>query len=81
MYVRSRRAGERVMETLRRLYARLRLRVNEAQSAVARPWNRKFLGYSLWLKGDLEGLSTSGVNNVLTAAREHTVRRREGRSS
>jgi len=49
VYVRSRRAGEDVMETLRRLYARLRLRVNEAKSAVARPWNRKFLGYSFWV--------------------------------
>lgn len=49
VYVRSKRAGERVMETLRRLYARLRLRVNEAKSAVARPWDRKFLGYSFWV--------------------------------
>jgi group II intron reverse transcriptase/maturase len=49
VYVRSRRAGERVMETLRRLYAGLRLRVNEAKSAVARPWDRKFLGYSFWV--------------------------------
>ena len=49
VYVRSKRAGEDVMETLRRLYARLRLRVNEAKSAVARPWNRKFLGYSFWV--------------------------------
>ncbi len=37
------------METLRRLYARLRLRINEAKSAVARPWDRKFLGYSFWV--------------------------------
>jgi RNA-directed DNA polymerase len=36
IYVRSKRAGERVMETMRRLYARLKLRVNEAKSAVAR---------------------------------------------
>jgi RNA-directed DNA polymerase len=49
VYVRSRRAGERVMETLRRLYANLRLRVNESKSAVARPWGRKFLGYSFWV--------------------------------
>ena len=49
VYVRSRRAGERVMAALRRLYARLRLRVNEAKSAVARPWSRKFLGYSFWV--------------------------------
>ena len=48
VYVRSRRAGERVMGLLRRLYAGLHLRVNEAKSAVDRPQNRKLLGYSLW---------------------------------
>jgi len=48
VYVRSRRAGEDVMKTLRRLYGRLRLRINEAKSAVARPQDRKFLGYSFW---------------------------------
>jgi group II intron reverse transcriptase/maturase len=49
VYVRSRRAGEDVMKTLRRLYGRLRLRINETKSAVARPWDRKFLGYSFWV--------------------------------
>jgi len=49
VYVQSRRAGEDVMKTLRRLYAGLRLRINEAKSAVARPWDRKFLGYSFWV--------------------------------
>lgn len=49
VYVRSKRAGERVMEALRRLFAKLRLRVNESKSAVARPWDRKFLGYSFWV--------------------------------
>lgn len=49
VYVRSRRAGERVMALLRRLYARLRLRVNETKSAVASVFGRKFLGYSLWV--------------------------------
>ena len=48
VYVRSKRAGERVMEGLRRLFAKLRLRVNESKSAVARPQDRKFLGYSFW---------------------------------
>ena len=47
-YVRSRRAGERVMASLRRFVSeRLKLTVNEAKSAVAKPWERKFLGYSL----------------------------------
>jgi len=49
VYVRSRRAGERVMGLLRRLYAGLRLRVNEAKSAVDLAWNRKLLGYSFWV--------------------------------
>jgi RNA-directed DNA polymerase len=49
VYVRSRRAGERVMGLLRRLYAKLRLRVNEAKSAVDLAWNRKLLGYSFWV--------------------------------
>jgi RNA-directed DNA polymerase len=49
VYVRSERAGKDAMQTLRRLYTRLRLRVNEAKSAVARPWHRKFLGYSFWV--------------------------------
>jgi group II intron reverse transcriptase/maturase len=49
VYVKSKRAGERAMQTLRRLYGRLRLRINEAKSAVGRPWDRKFLGYSFWV--------------------------------
>jgi group II intron reverse transcriptase/maturase len=48
VYVRSRRAGERVMELLRRLVTRLRLRVNEAKSAVDLARNRKLLGYTFW---------------------------------
>jgi group II intron reverse transcriptase/maturase len=49
VYVRSKRAGERVLEHLRGLYAKLRLRINEDKSAVARAWDRKFLGYSFWV--------------------------------
>jgi group II intron reverse transcriptase/maturase len=48
VYVRSRRAGERVKRTLVRLYAGLRLQINEAKSAVAHPQERQFLGYSIW---------------------------------
>jgi group II intron reverse transcriptase/maturase len=49
VYVRSKRAGERVMAYLRRQYAGLRLRVNETKSAVTRVWNRKFLGFTFWV--------------------------------
>ena len=52
VYVGSKRAGEDAMQTLRELYARLRLRINEAKSAVARPQDRKFLGYSFWYSRD-----------------------------
>ena len=48
VYVRSRRAGERVLEGLRKLYNRLHLKVNEAKTAVANATGRKFLGYALW---------------------------------
>src|SRR5246127_4610203 len=47
IYVRSQRAGQRVMTNVTRfLMRRLKLRVNEAKSAVARPVERKFLGFS-----------------------------------
>ena len=47
VYVRSRSAGERVLKSLTTfLERRLRLKVNAEKSAVARPWERKFLGYS-----------------------------------
>ena len=49
VYVRSKRAGERVMRLLRRLYERLRLQVNESKSAVDLARNRKLLGYSFWV--------------------------------
>ena len=48
VYVRSRKAGARVMALLRRCYAKLQLKVNEAKSAVASVTGRKFLGYSFW---------------------------------
>ena len=48
IYVRSRRAGERVLDSVERfLTKRLRLKVNREKSAVDRPWNRKFLGYTV----------------------------------
>jgi group II intron reverse transcriptase/maturase len=49
VYVRSKRAGERVMGLLRRLYTRLKLRINEAKSAIDLATNRKLLGYSFWI--------------------------------
>lgn len=52
LYVGSRRAGERVLDSIEKfLNRRLRLQVNREKSAVDRPWKRKFLGYSMtWHK-------------------------------
>lgn len=49
VYCGSARAARDAMVTLKRLYGQLRLRVNEAKSAVARAWERKFLGFSFWV--------------------------------
>src|SRR2546427_4224228 len=47
IYVKSKRSGERVMASITDfLTRRLKLRVNGEKSAVARPWERKFLGFS-----------------------------------
>ena len=48
VYVRSRRAGERVMGFLRSLYGQLRLQINASKSAVASAFGRNFLGYAFW---------------------------------
>src|SRR5207248_6218220 len=47
VYVRSERAGQRVMESVKRFISeKLKLKVNESKSAVAKPQERKFLGFS-----------------------------------
>jgi RNA-directed DNA polymerase len=53
IYVRSERAGKRVMESITRfIAAKLKLRVNSEKSAVAEPWARKFLGFSFTRFGE-----------------------------
>jgi RNA-directed DNA polymerase len=82
IYVRSKRAGERVLASLRKLYARLRLRVNEAKSAVAFVRERQFLGMSFW---DAPGkvvrrrLAPKALTKLKDRVRELT-RRNAGRS-
>ena len=81
VYVRSRRAGERVMEALRGLYAKLRLKVNESKSAVARWRDRTFLGYSFWkAKGEVKlKVAPKALEKMKQRVREIT-RRCGGRS-
>jgi RNA-directed DNA polymerase len=60
VYVRSQAAGARVMESLESFLAkRLRLKINREKSAVARPWERKFLGYTFTMRG--AGLKVSNL--------------------
>jgi len=82
VYVRSRKAGERVLEGLRRLYARLRLKVNEAKTAVARAFGRKFLGYCLWRSagGEVRRAVAGKAIDTYKARIRRITRRNCGRS-
>jgi len=82
VYVRSKAAGERVLTGLRRLFADLRLRVNEAKSAVAPATERQFLGFSFWVAKDgsvKRRIAPKAVDRLKTRVRELT-RRNGGRS-
>lgn len=49
IYVKSQRAGQRVMASVRGfIEEKLKLKINTAKSEVARPWERKFLGFSFY---------------------------------
>ena len=82
LYVGSRRAGERVMAYLRKLYTGLRLQINEAKSAVASAFGRKFLGYELWVAKGKEvkcAAARKALDNFKARIRQLT-RRSGGRS-
>ena len=82
VYVRSRKAGERVLAGMRRLYERLRLQDNEAKTAVASALGRKFLGYDLWVgaKGEVKrGVAAKAMDTYKQRIRQIT-RRSGGRS-
>jgi len=83
IYVRSQRAGERLLASLTRFLAeRLKLKVNETKSAVAPPWRRKFLGYSLtWHKAPRRRIAPQSrerlvrkIRAVLRGARGRSLR-------
>jgi len=81
VYVRSRRAGQRVMTLLKRLYEKLHLSVNESKSAVASAFGRKFLGYAFWAspKGVKRAVAIKARKQFKQRIRELT-RRSGGRS-
>jgi group II intron reverse transcriptase/maturase len=82
VYVRSRRAGERVMRLLERLYVKLRLRINKSKSAVAFIKGRKFLGYTFWFapNGVVKRAVASKPLSEMKARVRQITRRTAGRS-
>lgn len=82
VYVGSIKAGERVMGYLRKLYTGLKLQINEAKSAVASVFGRKFLGYALWVAKGKEvkcKVADKPLQNFKARIRQFT-RRSGGRS-
>jgi RNA-directed DNA polymerase len=77
VYVGSVKAGERVMALLRKLYAGLKLQINEAKSAVGSALGRKFLGYALWVAKGKEvkcAVAHKALDNFKTRIRQLTRR-------
>jgi RNA-directed DNA polymerase len=81
IYVKSKAAGERVMESITRfLMKRLRLRVNRDKSAVDRPWKRDFLGYTMtWHNQPRLKVASDSIKRIKAHIRE-VIRKGRGRS-
>jgi RNA-directed DNA polymerase len=81
IYVKSKAAGERVMETVTRfLMKRLRLRVNREKSAVDRPWKRDFFGYTMtWHSRPKLKVASDSIKRIKVHIRE-VIRKGRGRS-
>jgi RNA-directed DNA polymerase len=76
-YVHSRPAAERVMASVSRfLTNKLRLKVNEAKSAVAQPEERKFLGFSISNDGSERHIAPKALDKFKTRIRDMTRRTR-----
>jgi len=78
IYVRSKRAGERVMESITRyITKKLKLKVNETKSAVGQPQERKFLGFSFtWEREPRRRIAPKAIARFKKRIRELTRRTR-----
>jgi group II intron reverse transcriptase/maturase len=79
VYVKSHTAGKRVMESICRfIETRLKLKVNNAKSAVARPWERKFLGFTFYRNDKRTGIRIhpKSVKRLTDKIREELNRNR-----
>ena len=75
IYVRSQRSGQRIMESVKGFLAnRLKLTMNEAKSAVARPWERKFLGYSVTAQQSSKiRIAKQSIERLMDAVRQLSI--------
>jgi RNA-directed DNA polymerase len=82
VYVRSLKAGERVMTLLKRLYGKLHLKINESKSAVGKAFGRKFLGFALWAapKGEVKRAVSAKARETFKQKIRQITRRTCGRS-
>jgi RNA-directed DNA polymerase len=81
VYVRSLKAGERVMALLKRRYDKLHLKINESKSAVTSAFGRKFLGYELWdRKGEVRRAVSKKALETFRQRIRLLTRRSGGRS-
>jgi group II intron reverse transcriptase/maturase len=81
VYVKSQAAGERVMQGLRKMYERLKLRVNETKSKVDSVFKSKFLSYSFWVdsKGEVKRRVSERARKAFKARVKQLTRRSCGR--
>jgi RNA-directed DNA polymerase len=82
VYVRSQKAGERVMALLKRRYDKLHLKINESKSAVTKASGRKFLGFELWItpKGEVKRAVSKKALETFRQKIRQLTRRSGGRS-
>ncbi|MFS2020931.1 group II intron reverse transcriptase/maturase [Massilia sp. CT11-108] len=82
VYVRSQKAGERVMALLKRQYDKLHLKINESKSAVSQAFGRKFLGYELYMtgKGEVKRAVSKKAQEAFRQKIRELTRRSGGRS-
>ena len=82
VYVRSQKAGERVMALLKRRYDKLHLKINESKSAVTKAFGRKFLGFELWTtpKGEVKRAVSKKALETFRQKIRQLTRRSGGRS-
>lgn len=82
VYVRSQKAGQRVMALLKRLYDKLHLKINDSKSAVTSAFGRKFLGYSLWAarQGEVKRAVSVKAREAFKQRIRQLTRRSGGRS-